>query len=175
MRQFSSLVYILFCTVCIAQLDSSQTLSIERQIKEYSKKFDSLFIKSPEKAFDSMKEAMRLAQKSEHPYALAEASFQYGRYYLDKSMSDSASYYFNTADKKFREMDSLFKPKLIQYYLASVENLRANYAGALELIAKNLLLKADNRKDSLLKLRYINLNATVYSNLDDQKKVLKKD
>ena len=170
MRPFLFLVLILFYTKSFGQVTPTKNQSIEPQIQEYSTQFDRLFIKFPEQAFDTMKVAMRLAQKTHHPYALAEASFQYGRYYLDKSMSDSASYYFKLADKHYREMDSLFKPKLIQYHLASVENLRANYTGARELIAKGLIEKARNRRDSLLQLRYINLNATVHSNLDDQKR-----
>ena len=67
-------------------------------------------------------------------------------------------------------MDSVFKLKLIDYYIANLENLMGNYPRAQELIQIGLRFNINNRKDSILRLRFIKLNATVFSNLDDQKR-----
>ena len=126
--------------------------------------------KSPTKAVEYVKEHMALAKILQHKEAVAAANFNYGLYYLDKGQTDSSLYHFNLSKKSYAKIDNLFKPKLIDYYLATIENRKANYTGAKTLIQKGISKPAKNRKDSLLLLRLITLDAAVQSNIDDQKK-----
>ena len=158
-----------FCTLCFSQ-DRKALSSLESRIENYSVQFDSLFNLNPEKTFQTTKEAMELSLKRGSVYGEAESHYQYGRYYLHKSLSDSAKYHLNMAQQKFKGLDSVFKVRLVGFYLASIENIQANYGGAQRLIAEGLAFRSNTRQDSVLQLKYINLNATVYSNLDDQKR-----
>ena len=162
-------VVALFTFLSRAQQDPQSELSAANQIQSYSKQFDSLFIEQPNIAFKTMQKAMKIAKEYDSPYGMAESHFQYGRYYLDKNMSDSTLFHFNEAKKGFVNMDSVFKPKQIDYYLATLENLKANYSATKLMIQKGISNPAQNRKDSLLLLKFINLHAILFSNLDDQK------
>ena len=117
-----------------------------------------------------LKEQLSLAKSVQDKQEIAKANFNYGRYYLKNSVTDSSRYYLNKSKKSYLEMDSLYKPRLIDYYLATIENLNANYANAQIAIQKEISKPYKNRKDSLLLLRFSILSSKVYSNLDDQKK-----
>ncbi|MGD1946986.1 MAG: tetratricopeptide repeat protein [Croceivirga sp.] len=136
----------------------------------YSQRFDSVVTKNPETALVLLKRLKAYAEQHSDSYALSEYQLQKGRYFLDKGITDSARYHFNQARDGFQIKDSIFKVNITNYHIARLENLKANYPEAQRLISNGIDVATSSRKDSLLLLRYINLNATVYSNLDNQKR-----
>ncbi|NHF60033.1 tetratricopeptide repeat protein [Flavobacteriaceae bacterium TP-CH-4] len=139
------------------------------QIEEYSRKFDEIFIDDPSKAILLLEKALQEPEIRSSAYGQAEMNFQYGRYFLDKDLSDSALHRFTSSRKRFIDLDSISKVNEIDYYLAVLENGKGNYAKAQAIIDEETSVAPKDRRDSLLLLRFINLRATVFSNIDDQK------
>ncbi len=166
-------ISILFVIIVVTAMHGQDPISRVKDnsndsVLYYSKLFDETFVENPERAIQYIKKAMANSQIINSDYGRAQTDFQFGRYYLDKSMTDSASYYFLRSKKFFLAMDSTYKSHVIDYYMASIENLKGNYGETQKLIEENLNGAIKNRKDSLLRLRFISLKATVFSNLDDQ-------
>ncbi len=164
------LLILLFAAVGQAQKRNGPQRFNMDTVSYYSQGFDSLFPKNPEAALVLLKQLKVYAEQFKDSYSPSEYHLLKGRYLLQKGVTDSAQYHFDEARDGFSSQDSLFKVNLTNYHIARLENLRANYPEAQQLITKGVGRNTKNRKDSLLLLQYINLNANVYSNLDDQKK-----
>ena len=105
--------HLIFISILFTSLGWSQTTTEEvDSVLLYSKEFDSLFIQEPETAFLSLKRIENLSRDHQSLYAQATLNFQLGRYYLDKSISDSARINFEKIKSPFQEDGQCFQAQI---------------------------------------------------------------
>lgn len=112
------------------------------------------------------KEVMTLSAKAADTFGLADASWNYGTYYIEKEVYDSAYYYYRNAQLYFKSIDKRYYTAKMLYNMAFIRGRLKDYTGSEILNIEAIsILKPLNKPDLLFEC-YKHL-AVIYKELEE--------
>lgn len=112
------------------------------------------------------KEVFRLSTKTADTFGLADASWNYGTYYIEREVYDSAYYYYRNAQLHFKNIDKKYYAAKMLYNMAFIRGRLRDYTGSEILNIEAIsILKPLNKPDLLFEC-YKHL-AVIYKELEE--------
>ncbi|WP_160113274.1 tetratricopeptide repeat-containing sensor histidine kinase [Aequorivita antarctica] len=109
---------------------------------------------------------MSLSTKAADTFGLADASWNYGTYYIEKEVYDSAYYYYRNAQLYFKSIDKRYYTAKMLYNMAFIRGRLKDYTGSEILNIEAIsILKPLNKPDLLFEC-YKHL-AVIYKELEE--------
>ncbi|MDP2692881.1 MAG: tetratricopeptide repeat protein [bacterium] len=112
------------------------------------------------------KEVLNLSTKTRDTFGLADANWNYGTYYIEKEVYDSAYYYYRNAQLYFKSIDKRYYSAKMLYNMAFIRGRLKDYTGSEILNIEAIsILKPLNKPDLLFEC-YKHL-AVIYKELEE--------
>ncbi len=117
------------------------------------------------------KEVLRLARKTADTFGLADASWNYGTYYIDREVYDSAYYYYRNAHLYFKSIDKRYYSAKMLYNMAFIRGRLKDYTGSEILNIEAISILKSLKRPELLFECYKHL-AVIYKELEEFERAL---
>ncbi|UNY98343.1 tetratricopeptide repeat protein [Zhouia spongiae] len=119
----------------------------------------------------SNQKAFVIAEKLKDTFKLGEIHWNYGAFFLQKSIYDSAYYHYRRAKKHFIAMDHAYFTAKMRYNMALIQSRLNDYTGAEVLLFKAIYTYKNQKKYKQLFYSY-NLLGVIYEELEEYDKAI---
>lgn len=111
-----------------------------------------MMFKNPDLAREYAQKAFELSTRLNYGKGIGNGYLQFANYFSNRTENDSATYYYNLALDKFKEIESVRGQIFANHSLAGIAREKGNYDSAIEITQRNIALyNEQNRTETDLK------------------------
>lgn len=115
---------------------------------------ENVMFSKPEEAKNYALEELKISEKINMPFGIAKGNMHLADYYMNKNVSDSASFYYNKAKEIFIKINHSRGVVFVNYSLAGIKQSQGDYDESVELIHENLDLIDKNETNEIGKIKF---------------------